>query len=255
MVEEENQKENKQTELKIEINKKEAQREKIVMLFIYFVLAFGIIVLIFTAKSMFFLPETNNQMTQQSATQMPAMSRMSLTNYDKELARKMMDKNNDGKCDACGMPVEMCIDSGELQCSMGSKSQIGKLGSQHIHADWKVYINGKALDENFLAPLAMDMSKMDNEKTSSFIHLDSGAPDPEKTGDLLHMHATGIPLWIFFKSIDLELPNGVKAYVNGKEILDYQNYVFNDLDKILITDGTGDLKEQLDLITDFAKNH
>ena len=56
MLEEENQKENKQTEQKTEINKKEVRREKIVMLFIYSVLAFGIIVLLFTVKSIFFLP-------------------------------------------------------------------------------------------------------------------------------------------------------------------------------------------------------
>ncbi|MEK6872459.1 MAG: hypothetical protein AABW90_00420 [Nanoarchaeota archaeon] len=183
------------------------------------------------------------------------LSRMSLAPFDIELAKQFMDKNNDGKCDACGMPVEMCIDSGEIQCSMSSDSTIGKLGSQHIHADWKVYINGKALDENFLAPLAMDMSRMDNAKTSSLIHLDSGAPAPEKTGDLLHMHATGVQLWIFFESIDLELPQGMKAYVNGKPIEDYQNYVFNDLDKILITDGVGDLQNQLSSITNFAGIH
>ena len=252
MLEEENQKETKQTEQKTEINKKEARRENIAMLFIYSVLAFAIIVLFFTAKTMFFLPEINNQATLQDTTQMPAMSKMSLTNYDKELARKMMDKNNDGKCDACGMPVEMCIDSGELQCSMDSKSQIGKLGSQHVHADWKVYVNGNVAD--FTGKDHMTGMKS-GYSVSSFIHVDSGAPAPEKTGDLLHMHATGIPLWIFFESIDVKLSESTKVYVNGELNSDGLNYVFNDLDKILITDGKGNLQQQLNSITNFAGVH
>ena len=231
--------------------KRKKQRERIVMGFIYIVLAFGVIVLFFTAKSIFF-PEISNQVTLQDTTQMPAMSGMSLTNYDKGLARKMMDKNNDGKCDACGMPVEMCMDSGQLQCNMDSKSTIGVLESQHIHADWKVYVDGNFVD--FTGKDHMTAMKS-GSSASSFIHVDSGASAPEETGDISHMHATGVPLWIFFESIGLDLSKNMKAYVNGKPIEDYKNYVFSDLDKILITDGVGYLQEQLNSITDFAKNH
>src|SRR3989338_4673723 len=83
------------------------------------------------------------------------LSRMSLTGFDAELAKEFMDKDNDGKCDACGMPVEMCMSSGQLQCNMDPKSTIGVLGSQHIHADWKVYVDGVPFD---FEPFAMDMS-------------------------------------------------------------------------------------------------
>ncbi len=188
--------------------------------------------------------ETSNQAKSQATIQMPTMGRMSLTNYDKELARQMMDKNNDGKCDACGMPVEMCMDSGQLQCNMDSESTIGVLSSQHIHADFKVYTNSKPV--NFADPSYY--------MKSSFIHVDDNQ-NKEDAGGILHMHATGVPLWIFLKSISMKLPEGVKAYVNGKEILNYQNYVFNDLDKILITDGKGDFNQQSSTITDYAKNH
>jgi len=180
------------------------------------------------------------------------MSSMSFSNFDKEMAIKLMDKDGDGKCDSCGMPVEMCIDSGQMECNMDSKSTIGVLGSAHIHADWKIYINGKPLDfagKDHMTRMQQGLS------VSSFIHVDSGAPEPEKAGDLLHMHATGIPLWLFFKSLDIELPEGLKMYVNGKEIPDYRNYVFSDLDKILITDGVGDLNQQLNSITNFAEKH
>ncbi len=201
------------------------------------------------------------------------LTRMSLSSFDRELAKQMMDKNGDGMCDVCGMPVEMCMDSGQIECNMGPDTKIGILGSQHIHVDWKIYVNGKSLDDSFYEPLAMDMSKMDNSITSSFIHLDKGAPAPEKTGDVLHMHATGVPLWIFFKSVGMDfnkdcltLPdsqrfcsgNGktLKFYVNGKPNNEWENYVFSDLDKILISYGDEiDLSNQLNSITDFAKNH
>ncbi len=235
-----------------ERKKKEARREKTVTIFLFLVLAFGVFVLFFTAKSIFFSSQESNQQTQQSAMQVPAMTKMSLTSYDEELARQMMDKNGDGMCDVCGMDVNVCIESGQLQCNMDSKSTIGILGSKHIHADWRVYIDDKALDYKFFGPVEM---------MSSFIHIDKSKGDElsdislEKTGDVLHMHATGVPLWIFFESINLELPELTKVYVNGQLNSEGLNYVFNDLDKILITDGVGDLQEQLNSITNFAKNH
>lgn len=207
----------------------------------------------FVAVISSFVAPSQQQPVQQSQQQsMPRMARMSLSPFDREMAMQFMDMNGDGMCDACGMPVEMCMDSGQLQCNMDPKSTIGVLGSQHIHADLKIYLKGKALDEEFFRPIARDIQLKSSNITSSFIHVESSPS--EKIGDVLHMHATGVPLWIFFDSIGLELPNA-KAYVNGQEIHDYRNYVFNDLDKILITDGTGSLDEQLASITDFAKNH
>ena len=200
------------------------------------------------------------------------MTMMPLTGFDIQLAKQFMDKDNDGKCDACGMPVEMCMDSGQMQCNMDPEATIGVLGSQHIHADWKIYINGKALDFS-------DKSHMErmrnNMPVSSFIHVDSGAPAPEKTGDVLHMHASGVPLWIFFKSIGIDFSKDcitlenkekfcndsnkkLKFFVNGKESNEFENYVFNDLDKILISYGDEseeEIKNHLASITDFAKLH
>ena len=198
------------------------------------------------------------------------MSRMSLTGFDVMLAKQFMDKDNDGKCDACGMPVEMCISSGQLQCNMDPASTIGVLGSQHIHADWKVYIDGKPVD---LTPFAMDMSKMDANISSSFIHVDKGAQTREKTGDVIHMHAKGVPLWLFFRSIRgdfnescIALPNNkqfcsseskkLRFYVNGKLNSDFGNYIFTNLDRILISYGTAeDVQTELNSVTGFAKNH
>ncbi len=229
---------------------KKNMSEKIVTVFIILAFVVALFALFYTIKGIFFPSKAMGEVVGNMMGS--RMSRMSLTPFDVELAQEFMDKDKDGKCDVCGMDVELCIDAGQLQCNMDSKSTIGVLGSQHIHADWKIYLNGKALD--FLDK--DHMSRMQSSlPVSSFIHVDSGAPSPEKTGDIVHMHATGVPLWIFFDSIELELSSGMKAYVNGKEISDYKNYVFNDLDKILITDGKGDVQEQMNSITDFGKIH
>lgn len=221
----------------------------------FVVLYSSIVLLVLISAGLFFTTQQKIQQISSSQIANPMgqmQSRLSFSDFDKKLAIEMMDKNGDGKCDVCGMPVEMCMDSGEIHCSMDPKSTIGKLGSDHIHADWKIYLNGKALDfsdKDHMTRMQKGLS------VSSFIHVDSGAPAPEKAGDLLHMHATGIPLWIFFKSLDIELPKNIKLYVNGKEISDYKNYVFKDLDKILLTDGIGNLQEQLNSITNFAGDH
>ena len=253
--------------------------DTIITTFIVLTLLVAGVALIFTVKSIFFSAGDSagvapTDVARADSPMGARQSKMSLTPFDVELATKFMDKDHDGKCDSCGMPVEMCIDSGEMQCSMDSASQIGKLGSQHSHADWKIYVQGKALEQTRLDSLAMDMSQMNNPKTSSFIHLDQGAPAPEKTGDVLHMHATGVPLWIFFESVGMKfdkdclvLDSGekyctgggktLKFYVNGQPHDQYEQYVFNDLDKILISYGSKneDVNGQLASITDFAFAH
>lgn len=240
--------------------------------FVFGFLGISMIIAVFAMLSAFNLFPSYSPSAASQNSMGQRLTRMSLSSFDVGLAKQFMDKNGDGQCDACGMNIQLCMDSGQLQCNMDSKSTIGVLGSQHIHADWKIYVNGNVLDDSVLEPLAMDMSKIDNSMTSSFIHLDKGAPSPENTGDIIHMHAIGVPLWIFFRSVGIDfnkeclsLPsekfcndgkNTLKFYVNGKPNNQYENYVFKDSDKILISYGNeNDLTEQLNSITDFAKNH
>ena len=242
-----------------------------ILLISILIIAVGL--LIYTIPSTIDLFKNKNE--RQSSANTPArMSRMSLTGFDKQLARQLMDTNNDGRCDVCGMPVEQCIDAGELQCNMGVNSKMGVLGAQHIHADWKIYVNGEPFNWSSLADrherqMAGDKSVQD---TSAFMHIHP-AQEPEKGGDVLHMHATGVPLWIFFKSVGMDfnkesltLPDGrkfsndgkntLKFYVNDKPNNEWENYVFNDLDKILISYGNEiDLTDQISSITNFAGNH
>lgn len=204
---------------------------------------------------------------------MQKVSNMKLTSFDVALAKERMDKNNDGICDTCGMDIQQCIDSGQLDCNMGNNSNaIGVLGSQHIHADFKVYVNGQPVDFSDKD----HMGRMRNNlPVSSFIHVDSGSPAPEKTGDVLHMHATKIPLSLFFRSLGMSMTkdtltlidgrllknengNTLKFYLNGQKVDDLDNYSFQDLDKLFISFGPEndpDIQRQLNSVTNFAKNH
>lgn len=250
--------------------------EKAITVFIALTIIVALGALAYTAKSLFFSSLSENTITGSTVAETGHSGKgLSLTGYDRTLAKQFMDKDNDGKCDSCGMPVDMCIDTGQLQCNMDSKSTIGVLDSAHIHTDWKIYVNGKVLD---LSDKAHMERMRANLPVSSFIHVDSGAPTPEKTGDLLHMHATGVPLWIWFESVGMKLDqnclvvesgkesgkkycndgkNSLKFYVNGKVNDQYEQYVFNDLDKILISYGpkSEDIQLQLATITGFAGKH
>ena len=208
---------------------------------LYGLLLLVIATLIFSISSLFSFQKSNLNQSMQNTR----MSRMSLTSFDTQLARQFMDKDNDGRCDACGMPVDMCIDSGQLQCNMDPTSTIGILGSAHIHADFKVYINEKLID----------FASQNYYMKSSFMHVDNNQNKQDASG-VLHMHATGVPLWIFFKSVGINTTN-LNLYVNGKLNPEGINYVFNDEDKLLLTDAIDEatINKQFESITNYAKAH
>src|SRR3989338_2190776 len=153
----------------------------------------------------------------------------------------------------------------ELAKDERSKSaNIGALGSQHIHADFKIFINGNPI--NF----ADDKHYM----KSNIVHLDNQQNKEDASG-LIHMHATGVPFWYFLKSIWIDLgkecitleyqqkfcnstDKKLRFFINGKEHPDIWNYVFRDLDKILVSYGDEteeELIKQINSVTDYAKNH
>ena len=231
--------------------------------------AIVLIIILFVVVGMFAFSLTDFFSTKagqvnQDTPQMKKVSRMSLTSFDRKLGIELMDQNNDGRCDTCGMPVEQCLDSGQVECNMDSNSKTGILGSQHIHADFKVFVDGKPF--NF-ADAKYYMK-------SSFIHLDDSQNKEDALG-VLHIHATGVPLWVFFKSIGMNFDKNcitlennekfcndenkkLKFFVNGKESNEFENYMFNNLDKLLISYGNENqeqIKNQLGSITDFATLH
>ncbi|GEM_PF-2667546 len=115
----------------------------------------------------------------------------------------------------------------------------GVLGSQHIHADLNIYVDG----------VRLILARPENFMKSAFMHLDTNA-NSDDANSVLHMHATNVPLWLFFKSIGMNVSKGSKLYLNGKKVESLDNYVFQPLDKILISDRPGNYP-----VTNFAKNH
>ncbi len=238
-----------------------ADAEKIVLGFVVLVVMAALVLTALTLKPSLFPKEE-----QPNTMQQMHFSKSAFTPFDIELAKKFMDKDNDGKCDTCGMLIDDCIASGMMQCSMDSKAEIGVLGSAHIHANLKVYINGKALD----------LAKQEYYMKSMMMHLDEH-PNPDDAGSVLHMHAKGVPLWIFLESIGMKFDNDcfvtdngngrkycndgenrLRFYVNGAENAEFGDYIFDDGDKILITYGDEtkeDIMQQLASIADFSKNH
>ncbi len=124
--------------------------------------------------------------------------------------------------------------------------QFGPFGSTHIHADFKVYVNGIE---------SIDFVEEKYQEQDQLIHVENGR------GNIIHMHATGVYLGYFFNSMGIEftgqclkLDTGeeycnsgdkiLKMYVNGERNFLFDRYVFKDLDRILITYGN-DTPEQI----------
>ena len=148
--------------------------------------------------------------------------RMKFTLFDVAHAKELMDKNGDGQCDVCGMDIDQCIESGMMQCTMDPEAKIGLLGSKHSHAAFQAFRNGAPLN---LEPYARIMDSSGSGTGSSFMHIEG--PDFNR----LHMHATGVPLQMFFNSIGMSTPNA-QVIVNGKEIERGLEFVFQDEDAI-----------------------
>ncbi len=137
-------------------------------------------------------------------------------------------------------------------------SGIGSLKSTHIHADVKVYINGKAID----------FSQRKYQLTTSFIHFEEGI------GDVVHIHATGLTVGHLLKSLGMDINNNcilyegenycnennkkLRFYVNGQPNNEFSNYIMQDLDKVLVYYGSenqAEIQKQIDSVTNLAAKY
>lgn len=146
-------------------------------------------------------------------------------------------------------------------CSNG-KSNFGPLGSTHQHADVKVYVLGNDID----------FSLPQYQLRDRLTHFEDG------DGDVVHTHATGITLGYVFKTLGMEINDNclklaagndycssgdaklgvfIKSRNSDWEKIYYpEDYVIQDLDKILVTYGTESqekITEQMESVTDKAK--
>jgi hypothetical protein len=150
--------------------------------------------------------------------------------------------------------------------SSAPTAQLGALGSNHIHADLAIYMEGTPI-----TPFSPRYYVK-----SPYMHVESGPGE----GYVLHMHAINTPLSIFFRSIGMTYNSECFRLDNGKEYCNdgekrlrmfvkhdggqweenrqFHTYIFQDLDKILITygnDSPDEIKKQQDSVTDWAKDN
>ncbi len=143
---------------------------------------------------------------------------------------------------------------------------VGSIGSTHIHADFAVFLNEKEI-----TPLPRQYFV-----ASPYVHIEDGPG----AGTVIHMHATDVPLKMFFNSLGMKFNsecfevNNNNKYCNAgdstlkmfvkyanttwEQNFEYEKYIFKDLDKILITYGS-ETPEQIQLqqnnVTDFSKDN
>jgi len=152
----------------------------------------------------------------------------------------------------------------EILKDLGELAGIDNYGSLHLHADIKIFINGKELV----------IYRPENFEKNKFVHFHE-TTDPSKPNEnVIHIHAKGITLKQFLNTLNIKLNNNcltvdninycnneenqLKVYVNNKKLDDYENYVIKDLDRILISYGPDDknrINEELNKVGNYSKLH
>ena len=135
--------------------------------------------------------------------------------------------------------------------------KVGALGRVHEHADIKIYVNAQAID----------FSQLKYQIRDKYVHFEDGRRD------IVHKHATGVTIGYLLSTLSFSFDNNclvldtsqkvcdadnkrLRVYVNRKQIENYKDYKFMDLDKILITYGNqsdAEIEQQLSTITDNTK--
>lgn len=135
----------------------------------------------------------------------------------------------------------------------------------HVHVDFLVVLNDSIINfskEEF-------MSDEIHSKNHGYVHLHNNIDN------VIHFHKENLTLQTFFKSLDMNFTNScfvtddnssyckdsinsLNLYVNGSLIKDYQNYVPNDLDQILLLYGSysqEEIEKYQSLVSDDACIH
>lgn len=127
---------------------------------------------------------------------------------------------------------------------------LGVAGSQHVHADFKVYLNDKAVD----------FSQPRYQVRAQHVHVEGG------DGDVIHVHATGVKMGYFLSTLNIKSSEScfvidsrsycssenktLKFFVNEVPNSEWENYVLQSMDRLLISYGNEtDLASQLASVT------
>ena len=133
----------------------------------------------------------------------------------------------------------------------GAPPGAGALGDEHVHASVLVRIFGDKFD--FSGPAF--------QIKNSYIHFEG------QDGTTIHRHSTGVTTGYLFETMGIDIdeecyifPDGrqfctnedysLKYYVNGQQVPSITDYVFEDLDRILITYGNESPEEIADYLAE-----
>lgn len=134
--------------------------------------------------------------------------------------------------------------------------------SVHIHANIRVVVDGTPID----------FSQDKYQKTADGKELSEDVHFHNANGEVVHVHKTGITVNDLFATFGMNLgrdcltldasttkcatgANKVRLYVNGTQNTDYGNYVFKDLDRVLVIYGSESeaaVNVQIPLVPDTA---
>lgn len=145
----------------------------------------------------------------------------------------------------------------------------GKVGDDHIHADFKVIMDGKTID--FMR------SEFDDKNDFVHLHVDSseGEGNPKEDGDkVVHIEGKKITIGEFFNTIGMKFTNNcfsadgkkycnggenkLMMFVNGPQNHELDNYEPKNHDRILITYGNyseEQLQKQMDSVSNYSSRY
>ncbi len=178
-------------------------------------------------------------------TSAQASQRVSLpfTAFDKQKAMELLDTNADGKADCCESSLEDFVSQEDLiEIPLPNGQKMGPLDktkkAYHAHADLNIYLDGKKIDLNQPRYFVK----------SAFIHVELDSKPG--TGDVVHIHAPGVPLWWLLESLGITFTEDCLTMDTGEsfcsqplrlfaldEIDNLRNYVLQDQDRLLLTNA------------------
>lgn len=140
----------------------------------------------------------------------------------------------------------------------------------HTHADFAIWIGEEKLDftdDKYMSGVSYDEQSHDHADEYHHLHLHLH----DNVGHVLHRHKPGLDLGTFLASLDLQMSDAClgiddgrsvcnqnakkwRMFVNGEEVAFSAEYVFEDLDQILLSYGADAdlLKAQFKNMTDDA---
>jgi hypothetical protein len=111
----------------------------------------------------------------------------------------------------------------------------------HTHADFAVWADGEKIgfdDPKYMSGVSWDDGSHDEvgEYHDQHLHLH------DEIGHVLHRHKPGLTLEAFFESLDYTFPLPIERWtmwVNGAQMEFDLQYVFKDMDQVLLTNSAG----------------